>query len=45
MPAEVVPDPMDMSLDKAEAALVAKALGIEAMKGSQLEENERETEK
>lgn len=26
MPAEVVPDPMDMSLDKAEAALVAKEL-------------------
>lgn len=26
VPAEVVPDPMDMSLDKAEAALVAKEL-------------------
>lgn len=25
-PAEVVPDPMDMSLDKAEAAMVAKEL-------------------
>lgn len=26
VPAEVVPDPMDMSLDKAEAAMVAKEL-------------------